>query len=99
MIEPMYTTEVACELIPISVTNLGNILFKYKDMFPPRFDTLTQGAPRMFTETECLQIRNIVIQNKTTEKPRGLSTLRTRQARSFARQKALWKAVAPHLVG
>jgi len=82
-IEPLYSLDVACELIPIARTNINNILIKYKDRFdPPRYNALSHGQARMLTETECLKIRELVIQTGTVRSP-----LRTRQAHSLTNRK------------
>ena len=99
-LEPLYTSAVACELIPISHANLANILYEYKHLFPPRYDTLSPGQPRMLSESECLKIRELVIQRKTGRWPQGrrqntIAPIKTRQAR----EQILWKAVEPFLVG
>jgi len=65
-LEPLYTLEVAAELIPLSYQNLLNLLFKYSDRFPARYHHLIDGpngsgAKRMLLESECQAIRDIVI--------------------------------------
>lgn len=70
-LEPMYSLDVACELIPITRTALEHILNRNKDEFPLRYYSGAEerrrngrvvdyegGNPiRMLLESECLRIR------------------------------------------
>ena len=86
-IEPLYSLEVAAELIPMPVHNLGSFLATHKDEYPPRFNhavTLGKGgqAPRMLTETECLKIREAI----HSAARRGGETRRKMNQERFNRQ-------------
>ena len=72
MIEPLYSLEVACELIPITRGNMMNLLFHYSDRFPARYNQEVHPAVRMLTETECLEIRNIIIKLGNGKYTKGL---------------------------
>ena len=61
-IEPMYSLAVAAELIPCSDAYLDVILHRRGEEFPRRYHTEGKSSIRMLTESECLRIRDIVIQ-------------------------------------
>ncbi len=67
MIEPLYSLDVAAELIPLSKSALCHILFRKSHLFKePIYHTFhnekgAAGMVRMLRESEVLQIRNIVI--------------------------------------
>lgn len=69
-LEPLYSLEVAAELIPISLGNLNNLLIKYATKFPARYHTVPDDpggrgnkSVRMLYESELLALREIVIKN------------------------------------
>ena len=68
-LEPLYSLEVAAELIPCPYNTLVQLLHKHKEKFgQARFHTQytnNQGVHvRMLTESECLIVRGMVIQLK-----------------------------------
>ncbi len=64
MIEPLYSLEVACELIPCDMLTLMNILGDVR--FEARYHVT--GA-RMLSEAECINIRNIIVAPKQRMRP------------------------------
>ena len=62
-IEPLYSRDVAAELIPMSASGLDKILARYAEKFPPRYQMEGQVGIRVLTESEVLAIRDIVIKN------------------------------------
>jgi hypothetical protein len=75
-IEPLYSLEVACELIPCTMPALLHVLSRHPGKFNPplyhaggepryRNGRLTDyeggRARRMLTETECLTVRNMMM--------------------------------------
>ena len=79
-IEPLYTLDVACELIPISKYALEHILSRRADEFEaPLFHMLMDDGKgkgchqvRMLRESECLKVRNMVIKSPTGPRRAGL---------------------------
>lgn len=70
-LEPLYSLDVAAELIPINRRSLDVILHNYKERFPARYHTEMNAEgrpPRMLTESECLEIRNMVVKLQGTRK-------------------------------
>ena len=84
-IEPLYSLDVAAELIPCTRAVLGHLLSKRASEFdPPRYQTMREprkrngvivdyegGVPlRMLTETECLKAREmIIVSTRKRERP------------------------------
>ena len=70
-LEPLYSLDVAAELIPINRRSLDVILKNYKEKFPARYHNEANPVgrpPRMLTESECLEIRNMVVKLAGTRK-------------------------------
>lgn len=68
-IEPLYSLEVACELVPCTYSWLTVILSRYKERFgEPRYHH--ENGQRMLTESEILEIRNIVVNGSGKTKHR-----------------------------
>ena len=65
-LEPLYSIEVAAELIPVRKNTLEVFLHRHKDEFPVRMHTGEMRASvRMLTESECLKIREMMIRPAT----------------------------------
>lgn len=66
-IEPLYSLEVAAELIPISKDALVHIILRHPEKFDePLYHTLPENNKgsnivRMLTERECLVVRDMII--------------------------------------
>jgi len=70
-LEPLFSLEVACELIPLGYHSLTNLLCRHADKFPPRYHLGIEipegqggGSPkRVLYESELIAIREMVISN------------------------------------
>ena len=61
-LEPLYSIDVAAELIPVRKNTLEVFLHRHKEQFPTLLHTGSVGMPiRMLTESECLKIREMMI--------------------------------------
>lgn len=82
-LEPLYSLDVACELIPCSKITLEHFLSRKADQFDqPLWHTMYNAgkaasraipAIRMLRESECLKIRNMIIKPGG---PRGAGIVR-----------------------
>lgn len=73
-LEPLFSLEVAAELIPISILTLVDLLDNFPDEFSsPVYHTMTGSSHniRMLTESDCLKAREFVIKRKSDLPPDG----------------------------
>lgn len=61
-LEPVYTLEVACELIPMpSKQSLEQFLHYHKDLFVPLYRPMRWYRVRMLSESDCIKIREMTL--------------------------------------
>ena len=81
-LEPMYSTKVAAELIPMNYRTMMHYILEHPTDFPARYHHgLGQIGPaeRMLTETECLKIRDVFINGNKNQSTRSSYRERRKQ--------------------